>query len=281
MGLKGEDACGACGGSGGEHPEGGDAQGQQGDGHGRDSERPGRYVEGGVEGAGDLACAGGCAMLAPEAHRGVDGEGEGHGGHGGEHHVSDVLEEVYSAGRGCYYGGVAQRRHFVAEVGAGDYGAGYPCFGVAEHGAYAHECHAYGGYRAPGAAGEHRHCATHGACYDQEVGGVDDVEAVDDEGGHHAAEHPGGGHHADAQQHGHCRENLHGAALEAGAQRACRVAVAEAAEQQAQGGCAQQDDRAIGVDEVGTSTGDDAHEHHEKEYDGQQRECRRGTAQGA
>ena len=119
-----------------------------------------------------------------------------------------MVEEIDATGTRCHYGGIAQRRYLIAEVCARYYGTRHPSGMETHDGAYAHECHAYGGDGAPGTSGEYRYDSADSACGDKEEGGIEHSQAIVDECGNDAAEHPCGRHHGDEHEHGHGGKNL-------------------------------------------------------------------------
>lgn len=181
-------------------------------GHGGEQHQPGVDDEGGREHADHGAAVGvGRGVVVKEAFNEEDGQRQDHRGAGGEHHVTDMGEEVDPATARGNHRSVAQGRDLVAEVCAGNDGAGYPGGAEAENLADAHEGDANGGDSGPGASGEDGYAGAHEADSGKEERGIHHLETVTDEGGDYAAGHPCGGKQGDEDQDRYGRENLRGA----------------------------------------------------------------------
>ena len=121
-------------------------------------------------------------------------------------------EQVDSAGRRSDDGGVAERRHLVAEISSGDNRTCYPAGGNAHYCADAHEGDTDGGYCAPATAGKDGYNAADRAAYREEKRGAEDIETETYKHGNYAAKHPGCRYHCDTDEHGDGGKNLLGAA---------------------------------------------------------------------
>jgi len=135
-----------------------------------------------------------------ESEDGEDDEGDHHRRDRRIEHVPDVGEQRYLIDRGGHHRRIRQGRDLVAEVGAGDDGAGnHPVgesFGLAD----AQQGHADGGDGSPRTAGHDRDDGADNAGREEEHLGVDELHTVVDEGGDDAAHGPGARYAADEEK---------------------------------------------------------------------------------
>ena len=184
----------------GEHLQRRHAAGDEEEREDRNDEQPGRDVEfrrkdGGVKLGLDRTASG-----VRQAQDREDDEGDGHGRDRRDHHVADVREQRdLIDGRG-HHGRVRQRGDLVAEVGAGDDGAGDHAVGETLGPADAQEGDADGGDGGPRAARHHGDDGADDAGRQEEHLGTDDLNPVVDEGRDHAAHGPGARNRADEEE---------------------------------------------------------------------------------
>ena len=137
-----------------------------------------------------------CAQSGEGEHE----EGDEDAGHRGPQHEPDVGEEVGARhGRG-EVGGVRKRGELVAEVGAGDDGAGRPAFTQAEGLPNADEGDTDRADRAPAGPRGEAHRGAQNASGGQEDVLAQDVQTDVDEGGNDAGDEPGSGEGPDQEQ---------------------------------------------------------------------------------
>ena len=130
----------------------------------------------------------------------VEHQGDEQARSGGVDHVPDVVEQL-SPGHGRrQVGGVRQRRHLVAEVGAGDHRPRHPRPGDAEPLPHADEGDAHGGGGGPRRAGGQGHQAADDAGGHEEHRRGEQLQPVVDHGRHDAGVDPRSDQHADHQQ---------------------------------------------------------------------------------
>ena len=168
--------------------------------HGGNKEQPGRDVE--LAGQDrrvqvDLRSVGPVMRQAQDRE---DDEGDHDGRHRREEHVPDVREKGNLVDGRSHHRRVRQRGNLVAEVSAGDDGAGDHPVGEALGPADAQEGDADGGNRSPRAAGHHRNHGADDAGGQEEHLGADDLDAVVDEGRDHTAHRPGARNPADEEE---------------------------------------------------------------------------------
>jgi len=126
--------------------------------------------------------------------------GQDNGRTRGDGHVADVGEQIGTRHRRCQVGGVGEGRHLVAEVCARDDGSGHQTVVDAQGAADAHQGDTDGGDGRPGAARGQRHQRRDSDGGKEEDLGVEDLQTVIDQQGHHAAEHPCAGEGADEEK---------------------------------------------------------------------------------
>ena len=143
---------------------------------------------------------GGLRPVMRQAQDGEDDEGDHHRRDRCEEHVADVREERDLIDGSGHDRRVRQRGDLVAEVGTGDDGAGDHAVGKAFGPADAEKGDADGGDGGPRAARHHRNHGADDAGRQQEHLGTDDLDAVVDEGGNHAAHGPCARNRADEEE---------------------------------------------------------------------------------
>ena len=115
----------------------------------------------------------------------------------GNHHRLDVCNDVGTSHGGGQIGGVGQGRHLIAEVRAGQDGAGGHSRVHIQAEADAHQGHAHGAHGAPGGTGGQGSDGTNQNGGDEEDGGMHDLQSVVDHGGNDAGIDP----HTDQNAH--------------------------------------------------------------------------------
>ena len=132
-------------------------------------------------------------MILHSAQHTKDHQSDHIGDGGGDHHGLHVGDNVSTGHSGSQVRGVRQRRHLVAEIRTREDSAGSHSGAHAKTEADAHKGHTHGTHSTPGGtSGQGGDGADqHGG--DEEDGGMDDLQAVVNHGGHHAGVDP----HAD------------------------------------------------------------------------------------
>ena len=118
----------------------------------------------------------------------------------GQHHRLDVAHNISTSHGGSQVGGVGQGGHLIAEVGAGEDGAGGHAGVHAQAEADAHQGHAHGAHGTPGGTGGQGGDGADQQGGDEEDGGMHQLQAVVDHGGHHARVDPHADQDADDNQ---------------------------------------------------------------------------------
>ena len=137
-----------------------------------------------------------------QAQQSIDDQCDEKGRPGGVHHGLDVVEQVGLRHGGRQIGGVGHRRHLIAQIGAGNDGAGRHGGVDAQAHADAHKRHADGACGRPRAADGDGDDRGDKAGRQKEYGGVYELQPPIDDHGHRAAGDPGrhhaaNGHHDD------------------------------------------------------------------------------------
>ena len=118
----------------------------------------------------------------------------------GQHHRLDVAHNISTSHGGSQVGGVGQGGHLIAEVGAGEDRAGGHAGVHAQAEANAHQGHAHGAHGTPGGTGGQGGDGADQQGGDEEDGGMHQLQAVVDHGGHHARVDPHADQDADDDQ---------------------------------------------------------------------------------
>ena len=141
-----------------------------------------------------------------ETHQRKQGEGDEQARRRRPGHVADVGEYVDAGDGGRQVGGIGQRRHLVAEIGAADDRSGRYLQGQAHAGGNADEANAQGARHGPGTAdGKRRDCAEQAGSR-VEDGRIEQQHSVVDHGRHRAAEHPCANQAAHGEEDDHRRQ---------------------------------------------------------------------------
>ena len=155
-----------------------------------------RRIQGGGE-LGHAAHIGTAAMVLHGAEHTKSNQGNGVGDRSGDHHGLYMGHNFGTSHGGGQVGGIRQGGHLIAEVCAGQDGAGGHTGIHAKAKANAHQGHAHGAHGAPGGASSQRGDGADQDAGDEEDGGMHDLQAVVDHGGNDAGIDP----HTDQNTH--------------------------------------------------------------------------------